>query len=39
MYAVIAAATSVSDVSSPSATLGMSAASIPPPNGPRNPPA
>jgi hypothetical protein len=39
MYAVIAAPTSVSDVSSPSATFGMIAVSIAPPKGPRNPPA
>ena len=38
MYAVIAAATWPIDASRPSATLGMSATSIAPPNGPRKPP-
>ena len=38
MYAVIAAATCATEASSPSATLGMSATSIAPPNGPRKPP-
>jgi hypothetical protein len=38
MYAVMAAATWVIEASSPSATFGMMAMSIAPPNGPRKPP-
>ena len=38
MYAVMAAATCTTEASRPSATLGMSATSIAPPNGPRKPP-